>query len=663
MRRFWISICIILFIAVPLLLYTGRYQKPIRVISPGYTTEISFRLDEEGRPHYSVIYGKTPVIVDATLGIEFKQAGLLTQNLERTGFERRGGDEEYDIVAGKRRTARDRFNEITVSLKEKDKPRRRYDIVLRAYDDGVAFRYVIPKQKIFRPIEIVAEWSSFRFPENHRCWAQRLDRWVSAFDRPYEAITIDDIRPESIVALPLTIEREDGITFAITEADLTGYPGMSLGALGGSAHTLVSKLSPLPDSSGLCARSPAPLRTPWRVIQLGTSPGSLIESTIVMNLSRECEIDDVDWIAPGLVLFPRWPAFRSDAPGDPGRMTFENQKYYIDFAAENGIAYVEIDPPWYGPERAVIANPDSFDLTKPDPKLRLPELFDHARERGVGLLLWAHWRNVDRQLDSAFAVFERWGAAGVKIDFMNRDDQEMVEWYEAALRKAAEHRLLVYYHGAFKETGLQRTWPNLLTREAVGGNEYNKWYDWVTPEHNVTIPFTRMLAGPMDYAPGGFDNVRPDRFEPDYAAPKVMTTRCQQLAMYVVYESPLQMVCDWPGAYRGRPEFAFITGVPTKWDDTKAIAGVIGDYVVVARRSGRNWFLGAMTDASPRHIVVPLAFLGRDRYTATVYEDGPDAANDPTDVIIAEQRVTGSDSLSIDMASGGGAAVRFERMK
>jgi alpha-glucosidase len=663
MRKVWIGACIILFVVIPLLIYTGRYQKPIRVASPGYATEISFRLDEDGTPRYSVLYGKTRVIDDSPLGLEFKQGGLLAQNLERTGFERRGGDGEYTLPAGKQRKARDRYNEMTVSLKEKVKPHRRIDVILRAYDDGVAFRYVIPRQKLFRPFEIVAEWSAFRFPDNHPCWAQRLDRWVSAFDRPYEAISIDDLRPESIVALPLVIRREDGITLAVTEADLAGWAGMSLGALGGSAHTLVSKLSPLADSGGICVRADSPHRTPWRVIMLGRAPGALIESSIVTNLARESEIGGADWVEPGLVLYPWWPDYRCDAPGVPNRMTFENQKYYVDFAAEKGIPYVEIGPSWYGPERAVVANPDSFDLAKPDPKLRLPELFGYARERGVGLLLWTHWRNVDRQIDSIFAVFERWGAAGVKIDGMNRDDQEMVEWQEAALRAAAERRLVVSFHGASKETGLQRTWPNLLTRDAVRGNEHNKWSEKVTSEHNVTIPFTRMLAGPMDYAPGGFDNARPEEFTADYSAPKVMTTRCQQLAMYVVYESPLQAVCDWPGAYRGRPEFEFIRSVPATWDETKALDGAIGDYVVVARRSDKDWYLGAMTDGTPRRLAVPLAFLGRDRYDATVYADSPGADADPKDVRVSQRRVTGADTLAIDMAADGGCAVRFERAK
>jgi len=659
MRKEWIGILLILFISVPLLIYTGRYEKPIRVLSPGGAIEISFKLDADKSPVYSVFYGQTPIIVDSPLGIEFKQGGLLKQNLERTGFDRRGGDKTYELVAGKCRKARDRYNEVAVSLKEREEPRRKFDLILRAYDDGAAFRYLIPKQRNLEQFEIIAEWSAFRFPDNHACWAQRLDAWVSAFDKPYDAIKIDDMRPESIAALPFIVRRDDGITIAITEADLADYAGMSLGSLGGSAHTLVSKLSPLPDASGICVRGKSTRLTPWRVIMMGKAPRELIESTIVANLSRESKIGNVSWIEPGKVMFPWWPDFRCDAPGVPNALTFENQKYYIDFAAEKGIPYLEIEPPWYGSEREVIAHPDSFDITKPAPALKLPELFAYAGERNVGLILWAHWKSVDRQIDSVFAVYERWGASGVKIDFMNRDDQDMVLWYEKVLRKAAEHRLFVLFHGAFKETGLHRTWPNLLTREGVGGNEYNKWYDWVTPEHNVTIPFTRMLGGPMDYTPGGFDNVRREDFAPDYSSPKVMGTRSHQLAMYVVYENPLQTVCDWPGAYRDSREFDFIQQAPATWDETAVLAGAIGDFIAIARRSGRDWYLGAMTDWTPRELVLPLAFLGRGAFDATVYADGEGAADEPKRVEISERRVTAADSLAVMMAAGGGCAVHF----
>lgn len=663
MRGRLVAIALLVLVVIPLLIYSGRYQKPIRVVSPGGRAEISFRLDENGTPLYSVTYARAPIVVDAPLGLDFRQGGPLVRGLERTGFERRGADETYEIVAGKSAEARDRYDETTVSLKERERPRRRIEIVLRAYDDGVAFRYEIPRQKLFRPLEIVAERTCFRFTDNHACWAQRLGGFASALDRPYEAITLDEITPSSLVAPPITIRRQDGIVVAVAEADVSGGAGMSLAALEGSPHTLVSRLSPLPDTSGVCVRAESPYATPWRVIMLGARAGDLVESSIVTSLSREQEIDDASWIKPGKALFPWWPAFRTDLPGVPNALTLENQKYYVDFAAANGIEYLEIDPPWYGPEQEAIERPETFDITKSAPGFDVRALIDYAAEKGVGCILWAHWKSVDRQLDSVFAVYERWGVKGVKIAHMNRDDQDMEAWREKALRKAAGHRLLVCFHGAVKATGLRRTWPNLVTRGGVLGNESNKRDRAVTPEHNVTIPFTRMLAGPMDYAPGGFDNVRPEDFVPDAAAPRVMTTRCQQLAMYVVYESPLQMVCDWPGAYAGAPEFEFIRAVPTSWDETRAIDGAIGDYIVIARRRGTQWYLGAMTDGSPRRLVVPLDFLHRGMYEATIYADGPDAAVDPKRVTIRTEIFSARDSLALDLAPGGGCAIRFARKK
>lgn len=659
--RKWIALLIFLFVAVPLLLYTGRYQKPIRVLSPGYATEISFRLDENGRPLYSVLFGKKSVIVDSPMGIEFRQSGLLAQDLERTDFKRRGRDDEYTLVAGKKRRARDRFNEITVSLKESVKPHRRLDIVLRAYDDGVAFRYHIPKQKIFRPAEIIAEWSCFRFIENSRCWFERIDRWDSAFEKPYEQGSLDDIRPEYIVAIPLVIELDDELFVAISEADLSGYGSMRLGGLGGSAHTLVSKLSPLPETNNVCAIAQSPFTTPWRVITMGKSAGDLVESNIVTSLARESMLSDTDWIEPGLVLYPWWSNYKSG--GSSNRTMFESLKYYIDFASEKGIPYVEVGPPWYGRESGGTSERDSFDILKPDPKLKFKELLDYAGQRNVKLILWADWKDIGSRMDSVFAEFRAWGASGVTIDFRNRSDQAAIEWLESALDAAARNRLLVSCRGMLLTPGLERTWPNLLSSDAVAGNECNKWDNRASADHNVTIPFTRMLAGAMDFAPGGFDNVRPVDFVPDLSSPKVMTTRCHQLAMFVVYESHLQRICDWPGAYHDEPAFDFIASVPTAWDETKILSGEIGKHIAIARRSEKNWFFGSMTGSSRKTLVVPLSFLGRDRYEAKIFMDGPGVSPDPKDVLIITRLVTGSDSLDIEMAPCGGAAAMFTRKK
>jgi alpha-glucosidase len=281
---------------------------------------------------------------------------------------------------------------------------------------------------------------------------------------------------------------------------------------------------------------------------------------------------------------------------------------------------------------------------------------------GVRPFIWAHWQNVDRQADAAFPLYKSWGAAGVKIDFMNRDDQEMIRWYPMILKKAAANRLMVYFHGTSKPTGTQRTYPNLVTQEGVLGNEQNKVIDAITPEHTVTIPFTRMLVGPMDFTPGGFRNVTAAEFAPNSKRPRVMGTRCHQLAMYVVYESPLAMVCDDPAAYRGQPEFAFVRETPTSWDETRAINGEIGRYVTIARRSGGDWYLGAMTDWTAREVQVPLAFLGAGRFEADIYQDGPAADTRPVEVKILRRVVTAAETLSARLAKGGGLAVHFRKL-
>jgi alpha-glucosidase len=395
---------------------------------------------------------------------------------------------------------------------------------------------------------------------------------------------------------------------------------------------------------------------------VGDTPGRLIESTIILNLNSPCVLDDVSWIKPGKAIFPWWPAFFCDKPGVPSALGFENQKYYIDFAGENNIAYLELEPPWYGPEGDCIDNPQKYDITRPDPDLRLPELIAYGKKAGVQLFVWAHWKNVDWHADTAFPLFKAWGAAGVKIDFMNRDDQEMVRWYHTIIKKAAANRLMVLFHGAYKPTGTQRTYPNLVTLEGVLGNEQNKVIDWITPQHTVTLPFTRMLAGPMDFTPGGFRNVAEGEFAPNMKRPRVMGTRCHQLAMFVVYESPLTMVCDDPSAYRGQPGLAFIQQVPTSWDETRIIDGRIAEYIALARRSGDDWYLGAMTDWSPRQMRIPLEFLATGEYEADIYQDGPDADSRAEEIEILHKRVTAGDTLSVRLAKGGGLAVRFWKM-
>jgi alpha-glucosidase len=321
---------------------------------------------------------------------------------------------------------------------------------------------------------------------------------------------------------------------------------------------------------------------------------------------------------------------------------------------------VLIDAGWYGDHRDGDA-----DITKPIPEMDVPGLVAYAKGRNVRLLVWLNWEAVRSQMDVAFPLYEKWGLAGVKIDYMDRKDQEIVSFYRRAARTAAKYHLTVDFHGAYAGSGEERTFPNWLTREGVMGLEYCKWSDRVTPRHNVTIPFTRMLTGPMDYTPGGFRNVTVAGFAPRNELPVVMTTRTQQLAMYVVYDSPLQMLSDTPAAYRNEPGADFLKVVPATWDETRVLDGRIGEFVVVARRHGSEWFVGAMTDGA-RKIAIPLGFLGGKPFDATIWADTRDTAQDPTRLSVLPARLGGGRNprpLELSLAAGGGAVLHLRPVK
>ena len=627
--------------------------------SPRGNISIDFRLDPEGAPQWRVSGSGGVLLTWSRLGLTLDKGRPLTSGFTLVDSSVTEHDETYPVVAGKTKLARDYFRELRVTLRESASPQRQLELVFRAYNDGVAFRYVLPVQPSVTAFGIIQENTQFHFAEDLKAWAFQINTFRSSYEGLYLPTMLSAIPDTGLVYPPLTLQRQDGVTMAITEAELTDYAGMYFRGMPGTA--LQVALAPRLNDGNVCVRGRTPFPSPWRVIMIGEKPADLIESTIIENLNSPCALQDVSWIKPGKAIFPWWPNFFSDKPGVASKLSFENQKYYIDFAAENNMEYLELEPPWYGDETGCIEHPEKYDITKPVPELRLPELFEHARKKNVGIFLWAHWENVDRQGDDAFALYKRWGAAGVKIDFMNRDDQEMVQWYHKTLKKAAEHRLMVYFHGAYKPTGTRRTYPHLLTQEGVLGNEQNKVTYLATPEHTVTIPFTRMLVGPMDFTPGGFRNATAAQFKPNYDRPMVMGTRCHQLAMFVVYESPLEMVCDDPSAYRNQPGLDFIRTVPTSWDETKAIDGQIGEYIVVARKSGDDWYLGAMTNWTAREIQIPLSFLGQGEYKAEMYRDGPDADKNPTQVATATKTVTARDSFSVRLAQAGGLVVRFRK--
>lgn len=637
---------------------------PMAVTSPDGAVSIAFTLDGDGAPVYSISYRGKVIIATSHLGLDLVKGGLLGKGMRVTGSRRDSHDATYPLVVGKAREARDHYEELTVSLEETAEPHRKLDLVLRAYDDGAAFRYVVPEQPGLARVDIASERTEFRFPTDLECWTLQLGGFRTSYEGEFDRITSGRIRQDAIVGLPLVAKtRDESATFAISEADLVDYAGMYFAGLEGGGFGVRSRLSPRRDDEKLAVRTemkPGGVRSPWRIVMIAAEPSKLIESTLVANLSTPNAIGDASWVRPGRSAWDWWSGPAPDGLPNVG-MNDETMRHFIDLAGEMKLEYMLVDAGWYSKGPGFGDGMDLHaDITKTIPEIHLPELIAYAKERNVGIWVWIHWKLADDQMDKAFPLYERLGIRGVKIDFMDSDDQDMVAFYHRVLQTAAKHHLMVDLHGAFKPTGLARTYPNYVTQEGVMGAEYNKWSARVTPTHNVTLAFTRLLLGPMDYTPGGFRNTTPQSFEIHFVEPRVMSTRAQQLAMYVVYESPFACISDSPGAYRGQPGADFLSVVPTSWDETRALGGDVGEYVVVARRKGSDWYLGAMTNERGRDIEVPLAFLGPGEYRATVYADGAQ----PTDVVsmsatIKDGKIEGSPVLRLRLAPSGGAAVRI----
>ena len=391
---------------------------------------------------------------------------------------------------------------------------------------------------------------------------------------------------------------------------------------------------------------------------IADDPGRLVESNIVVNLNPPCAIADTSWIKPGKTAWDWWSGSVARKVSFKPGMNTETMKHYIDFSARNNLEYMLIDAGWAARRRAG-PNDSGSDLTQTNPNINMPELLDYAKAKNVRLWLWAHWTDIDRQMDEVFPLFQKWGIAGVKIDFMDRDDQWMVNWYRRVTKKAAEHKLMLDFHGAFKPDGLSRPYPNVMTREGVMGLEYTKWSARITPKHNVTVAFTRMLAGGLDYTPGGFENVTKAAFQPRSRFPMVMATRAHETALFVVFESAFQMVADDPGAYEDQKELDFIRVVPATWDETHVINGRPPKFITIARRHGKEWYVGSITDWDAREVDVPLTFLGAGSYNAEIYADAPDAATQPKNTTREQKRVDAKTVLKLKLAPGGGSAIRI----
>ncbi len=603
----------------------GASRSPVVVTSPNEQVRVELHLHAPhgGEPTYRILFHGQEFIAPSSLSIRLADGTILGPGAELRQITRRTTRDEFDQPSGKRRHVVSLASEVTLFLRNST---HEWQLICRVADDGAALRYSFPGDAA-TDLVITDERTTFRVPSAATVTALPLASFTTSHEGLYRRTPAPDVPFDQLIALPILIELPGIGCAAITEAALDDYAGMYLVREHQSndkigSTELLSRLSPRPGDPGVAVRARRPHASPWRVLLLADAPAKLIESDFVLALNKPCALPDMSWILPGKTTFPWWNAYVDPAvPFDVGLNT-QTMKYYIDFCAAHGIPYHTLDGKddlaWYG-------GPISWkgdDPTTPIDTIDLPAVLAHARQRGVGIRVWMHWKAAQAHMDRAFPLYHQWGIRGVMLDFMDRDDQEMVNFLRRALQLAAANQLTVVLHGVAKPTGLERTFPHLLGSEGVWNLEYDKWDKaGCTPEHEMTAIYTRMLAGPMDFHQGGTRTVPVNEFVPRWEAPIVMGTPVRTLASYIVYQNHLAMIADYPSAYAEFPLLKHIVSVPDSWDDTIAIAGEVGEYVVIARRSGDTWWVAAMTNSSARVIDIPLSFLGPGRYTAEVFED------------------------------------------
>ncbi|WP_217988293.1 glycoside hydrolase family 97 protein [Aliifodinibius salipaludis] len=676
------------------------------VSSPDGNLAVTFSLSNSGSPQYTVQYGDDQVIDTSGLGIEFQSLPPLKDGVQISSIERRSVNETWQPVWGEQKEVRSHYNELLVSLKETNNQERVVKLRFRVFNDGVGFRYEVPAQKSMADsLFVMNEQTEFALTGDHTSW------WIPAdydsYEYNYKQTKVSEIDASEFAGenervdrqidnfnaanTPITMKTEDGIYLSFHEANLTDYAGMTLGVT--EDLKLVSELVPWAD--GTKVKTKAPFSTPWRTIQVGKSPAALAESFLLQNLNDPNKLDDTSWIEPMKYTGIWWEMHIGkstwgmedaadgsfdDQGGSTHGATTQNAKQYVDFNNKAGIKGLLIEGWNTGWEYWGTDSLGFFDFTTPYPDFDLQEVVDYAQANNVALVghhetsgQAAHY---ETRLDTAFQLYHDLGIHHVKTGYAGgvipkgeyHHGQWMVRHYRKVLEKAAEYQIGINAHEPIKATGLRRTYPNMMTREGVRGMEYNAWSEGMPPEHTTILPFTRALSGPIDYTPGIFDITFNEYSDQE----QVKSTLANQLALYVVLYSPMQMAADLPENYlmdNGdfHPMFQFIRDVPVDWDASHIIDAQIGDYVITARKEKDNstWFLGAVTDENDRTVEVPLNFLDDDEtYEATIYKDGKTAhwEDNPTDYTIDTQEVNSDTVLELWMAPGGGTAISFEAL-
>lgn len=621
---------------------------------------------------YRVALDRQLALADSRLGLDFAGGFSLGRAATIVKANRSEHDASWKNPFGQRRVVPDRYHELKLTLEEKADAPKRLNLIIRAYDNGVALRYEIPTQPGLETFTVTDEVTEFVFPSDLKCWAGDPS---SCAENQYPEKRLSQLAAKNAAphVLPLLVQLPNGYA-AITESDLLDWAGMFVSAAAprsdgtpraGAKVALASRH----DGDGPVVGHEHRV-SPWRVIMLARNAADLLTNELVATLATPSQIADTSWIKPGVTAWDAWwtgvnPSL-PEYTGVYSRGDTRSHKEYIDFAAEMGFRYQLMDWFWYEHmtlwDKGLNSPPNipSGDFTRPLPHIDVPGLVNYAHERSVGLWIWAHSLDIKTfGLERAVEHLASLGVVGIKVDFFNSDSQETVQWIVQLLECAARHHLMVDLHGVYKPTGLARTYPNFITQEGVLGNEYNKLDDKsCSIRHTITLPFTRGLLGPMDFTPGGFLNRTAADFKVTQPA-EVVGTRARQLAETVVYFSPLLCLCDSPANYRGQPGVEFFRGLPTVWDETVVLSAEVAEHVVIARRSGSHWYLAAMNGDSPLTLRVPLKFLGAGSWKLRAFADTPESASRPEVIADTTRAVDTNETLELTLSPAGGYAAVF----
>lgn len=620
--------------------------------------KINLRIDVGPRIEYDLLLNRVPLLENSTLAldVEGRKLGIAPQVLSaiRTTVNR-----QLQVpVPQKSSVLREHYNELRIAFKDA------YTVVFRLYNEGMAYRFETSLPQ--KTVKVNNEQAALSFAGNYHVYYPSEDGFFSHNEREFVYLPLKDITQSNLASIPLIVNTTGGAKLMIAESDVQNYPGLWFRGNGNTILSATFPAYPLTEelkgdrdfrvtkTADYIAETKGTRTFPWRIIGVAETDADLITNQLVYLLAQPSQVSDTSWVKPGKVAWDWYNANNIYGVDFKSGINTTTYKYYIDFASKHGLEYIILDEGWYK-----LGN-----LLQVVPEMNIEELVAYGKQKNVGIILWVVWKTLDDQFEQAFDQFTKWGIRGLKVDFMQRDDQKVMDFYERVCREAAKRKMVVDFHGGIRAATMTRTWPNLLTNEGVRGLEQTKWSKYANPEHNVTLPFSRMLVGPMDYTPGAMVNSGNEKnFAAIFERPMSLGTRCHQLAMYVVYESPLQMLADSPSHYLREPDIMnFLGPVPVVWHETRALAAKMGDYVVIARRYNQDWYVGAMTDWTGRDLELSFSFLPEGRYELDEYKDGINADRIGSDYQRVKSIVDNKTRSWIKLAPGGGWVGRIRRL-